>query len=226
MASLSLCAIALNEAALIGGMLESVQGLADEIVLGVDSRTTDETCEIADQYGAKGFAFDWCDDFSYARNLTLERATGDWILVLDADERLMPAGAQAIRDVLESASVVPAPDAVTGLAFMLAHYDLDDTLHVIQRSSARLFRNRPEIRFCGIVHEEVFWNGDREQSSVLLVTGEGHIAHYGYDPTIWRDRGKYERNLRLLEMRIDADPTDVHAQNKLRDLRIAQAAVG
>lgn len=219
---LSLCTIAFNEAELIGGMLESVRGLADEIILGIDSRTIDDTCEIAEEYGAKGFALDWRDDFSYARNLTIERATGRWILVLDADERLTPAGQTAIREVIECASEVPAPDAVTGMVFWIAQRSLDETLRVIQRSSIRLFRNRPEIRYSGIIHEEAFWLGDREQTVALQINGEPHINHYGYDPALWRAHDKYERNLRLLEQRIADDPTDAYAQDKLRAHRLLE----
>lgn len=212
---LSLCAIALDEEAMIGDMLESVQGLADEIIVGVDSRTTDATCEIVDQYGGKGFSFDWRDDFSYARNLTIDRAHGRWILTLDADERLTTAGVAAIREIVECASEVPANDAVTGIAFWMEERSMDETLHVIQRTAARLFRRRPEIRYTGTVHEEPFWLGDREQSTVLVIDGEPHMIHYGYDPELWRARGKYERNLRLLEKRVADNPNDKYAADKL-----------
>lgn len=221
---LSLCAIAYDEEAMIGGMLESVQGLADEIVVGVDSRTTDATCEIIDQYGGKGFCFDWRDDFSYARNLTIDRAHGRWILTLDADERLTTAGVAAIREIVDCASEVPAEDAVTGIAFWMEQRSLDETLHVIQRTAARLFRRRPEIRYTGTVHEEPFWLGDRDQSTVLVINGDPHMVHYGYDPDVWRARGKYERNLRLLERRVADNPDDRYAVDKLAALKVLSGA--
>jgi hypothetical protein len=60
-------------------MLRSVEGLVDEVVLGIDSRSEDRTADIARRFSAQWFRFAWCDDFSYARNLTLDvarRATG------------------------------------------------------------------------------------------------------------------------------------------------------
>lgn len=229
MTLLSVCAIAYDEEVMIGGMLESVQGLADEIVVGVDSRTTDATYEIvkgcrADQSATYVFPFDWRDDFSYARNLTIDRAHGRWILVLDADERLTTAGVAAIREIIDCASEEPAEDAVTGISFWMEQRSLDETLHVIQRTSARLFRNRPEIRYTGTVHEEPFWLGDRDQSTVLLIQGEPHMVHYGYDPELWRDRGKYERNLRLLLKRVADDPDDTYALDKLAALKVLAGA--
>lgn len=220
-ASLSVCTIAYNEADLIGPMLASVAHIADEIVLGVDTRTTDRTGDIADDYWARIVAVDWCDDFSYARNLTLEAATADWILVLDADERLTPEGSHAIREVLRTAPPQPAEDAITAIAFLMGQHDLDGTLHAVEPTAARLFRNRPEIRYRGVVHEEVWWTPDPSRTSVMLVSGCMAITHVGYDPQLWRDRGKYERNIRLLEQRVAADPSDSYARSKLTAQRAA-----
>lgn len=223
MTRLSLCAIARDEQAMLPGLLSSVYGLADELVLGVDTRTRDRTAAIAHQYGAHVVPVDWCDDFSYARNLTLDAATGDWILVLDADERLLPAGAAVIREILECAPTVPADDAVTGIAFWIAQRDLSGTLRVIQRSSARLFRRRPEIRYRGIVHEEIVWLPEPGRTTCALINGEPHFAHYGYDPQIWTERGKFVLYQRLLEQRIAADPGDDYARDKLRALEVMGA---
>lgn len=216
MTSLSLCAIVRDEQAMLPGMLSSVYGLADDLVVGVDTRSTDRTEAIARQYGAHIIWIEWRDDFSYARNLTLEAATGDWVLVLDADERLLPAGGAAVRAVLDCAPEVPAEDAVTGCAFLMEQRDLRGTLNCINQSSGRLFRRRPEIRYSGIVHEEPIWLPEPERTCWALITGSPHILHYGYDEALWTERGKFERNRRLLERRVAADPTDEYAQERLR----------
>lgn len=220
MTRLSLCAIAKDEQQMLPGMLSSVFGQADELVIGVDTRSTDRTAAIARQYGAVVIDVEWRDDFSYARNLTLEAATGDWILVLDADERLLPAGATVIREILDCAPLEPAANAVTGIAFWIAQRDLAGRLRVIQRSSARLFRRRPEIRYRGIVHEEVCWLPDPSRTTAALINGEPQFAHYGYDPAIWERREKYQLYSRLLEQRVSTDPTDEYARDKLRALQV------
>jgi glycosyltransferase involved in cell wall biosynthesis len=217
--TLSLCCLALNEQTLLPGLLSSVYGLADELVIGIDSRSTDRTWKIACQYGARVLSVDWQEDFSYARNLTIDAATGDWILVLDADERLLPGGQAAVRVVLDCAPTTPDPHAVTGIAFQIMQCDLNGTFVTVQRTSGRLFRNRPEIRYRGIVHEEPLWLPDPAQTSWAEITGDPHIIHYGYDPVIWAERGKYARNLRLLEQRCADDPTDQYAREKLDALQ-------
>jgi glycosyltransferase involved in cell wall biosynthesis len=216
---LSLCAIALNEQRLIGALLESVYGLADEIVLGLDTRSEDATEDIGHLYGAKIIPVVWQDDFSYARNLTLDAATGDWVLVLDADERLTPEGRAAVFDVLASASEVPAENAVTGLSFLIGQYTLGGRLVGVTPSSGRLFRNRPEIRYRGVVHEEPWWLPEPSRTQWGLVSGVLGVHHYGYDPELWQQRGKRERNLQLLEARVAADPEDQYAQAKLANQR-------
>jgi glycosyltransferase involved in cell wall biosynthesis len=86
---ITLCIVARDEAEFLPECLESVQGVVDEMIL-VDTGSTDETPEIARRYGAVVLECPWSDDFSVPRNLALQHATGDWILVLDADERLHP----------------------------------------------------------------------------------------------------------------------------------------
>lgn len=216
MTRLSLCTIAKDEQQMLPGLLSSVYGHADELVIGVDTRSTDRTAKIARQYGAHIVDVEWCDDFSYARNLTIDAATGDWILVLDADERLLPAGAAVIRAVLDCAPEVPAADAVTGCAFLMEQRDLDGTLGCINQSSGRLFRRRSEIRYRGIVHEEPTWLPDPTRTCWAMITGAPAIVHYGYDEALWDGRGKYERNRRLLEQRVAANPDDTYAQERLR----------
>src|SRR4051812_11925913 len=83
--TLSLCMIVKNESQWLRQALTSVKDLVDEIII-VDTGSEDSTVEIAKSFGAKIFSIPWENDFSKARNYSLEQATSDWILVLDADE--------------------------------------------------------------------------------------------------------------------------------------------
>ena len=96
MARLSLCLIAKNEEALLPGCLESVRGHVDDIVL-VDTGSTDRTMAIAREAGATVLERPWDDDFSAPRNLAARHARGEWILMLDADERLAPGAGRALE---------------------------------------------------------------------------------------------------------------------------------
>ncbi len=88
MIRLSVTIITLNEERNLPGALESVLGVADEVVV-VDSGSTDRTCEIARSAGARVLARPW-SDYSEQKNFAAQQAAHDWILNLDADERLSP----------------------------------------------------------------------------------------------------------------------------------------
>ncbi|HEY1761575.1 MAG TPA: glycosyltransferase family 2 protein, partial [Acidimicrobiales bacterium] len=85
---LSVCLIVKDEEALLGACLESVAGVADEIVV-YDTGSSDRTVEIARSMGARVIEGYWDDSFSRARNAALALACGTWVLSLDADERLL-----------------------------------------------------------------------------------------------------------------------------------------
>jgi len=92
---LSVVILTKNEEAIIGGCLKSVRQLADEILV-VDSRSTDKTLEIAKNFRAKIYSEDF-KDFSERRNLGLKKSLGDWILYVDADERVTDSLRENIR---------------------------------------------------------------------------------------------------------------------------------
>jgi glycosyltransferase involved in cell wall biosynthesis len=96
-ATFSIAIVALNEEANLGRVLESVRW-ADEIVL-VDSGSTDRTCEIAKEYGARVIHEPW-RGYTAQKNYALELCTKDWVLSLDADEEVSPELAEEIRGVL------------------------------------------------------------------------------------------------------------------------------
>jgi len=88
-----------DEEAWIGQCLESVKGLADEMIV-VDTGSSDRTRQVAKKRGAKVLNFRWNDDTSSARNFGIRQAKGDWILVLDADEAIAREDHQRIRELV------------------------------------------------------------------------------------------------------------------------------
>ena len=202
---LSLCMIAKNEAAFLGECLESFREAVDEIVV-VDTGSTDATVAIAERAGAKVFHFTWCDDFAAARNESLSHATGDWVLWMDADERLAPGGARVLREAIAAGdfdfAYLPMHDART------LQSAPEDVLSGRARSGEpymlpRLLRRLPDLCFEGVVHENVNWWIAIHRRVRVLDTA---AVHFGYVPELRKNRDKDRRNLKLLETRVQLEP--------------------
>jgi glycosyltransferase involved in cell wall biosynthesis len=166
---ISLCMIVRNERPRLGAALESVRGLADELIV-VDTGSTDGTQDLARQMGASVVEAPWSGDFSAARNVGLDRARGPWILVLDADETLSSGACAEVR-----ALVQPAPRA----AFTLIQVGLDPYGRPMRMPITRLFPNDPGVRFEFPLHEQVDRALARRGIPVRLTAIE--IRHSGYD---------------------------------------------
>src|ERR1700733_14329760 len=96
---LALSMIVRDAAATLRQCLESVRGIADEIVIG-DTGSTDSTIEIAREFGARIIEVPWTNDFSAARNTVLAEVRSDWVLALDADEVLDLEAGRSLRELL------------------------------------------------------------------------------------------------------------------------------
>jgi GT2 family glycosyltransferase/tetratricopeptide (TPR) repeat protein len=185
----SLCLIVKDEEANLPDCLGSAADLVDEVVV-VDTGSADRTKEVAARYGAKVFDFPWCDSFAAARNASLEHATGEWAFWLDADDRLDGDNRARLRALFaalggENAAYVlkclcPS-DGPGGAATVVDHL--------------RLFRNRPDVRWEGRVHEQILPAVRRSGAEVRW--SDAAVHHTGYrDPAL--RRRKLERDLRLL----------------------------
>jgi glycosyltransferase involved in cell wall biosynthesis len=114
---LSVCIITYNEEANIARTLDSVKGIADEMIV-VDSGSTDKTVEFARARGAKVFIEEW-KGFAAQKNAAMAKATGDWILSLDADEEVSPELVASIQSLLKSGKAAPDCDG-----YMIARRNL------------------------------------------------------------------------------------------------------
>lgn len=198
--TLSVCLIVRDEEALLDGCLQSVAPLADEVVV-IDTGSTDRTIEIACAHGAHVGHFAWSDDFAAARNASLDAATSDWVLVIDADERLAPGAAGAIRALI---AAEPADAPPTAYCPLIESVDADGR-PLGADHMPRLWRHRPAIRFRGRVHERLELDG-----RPLRVAPVDHIRlmHLGYDPVIAAAKDKRARNRKLLLAERAARPDD------------------
>jgi len=192
-AKLTVCMIVRDEEALLPGALHSVGPIADELIVGVDDRTTDATERIARAAGARIHHFTWCDDFSAARNIGLAKVRKDWVLVIDADERLTPFGAGMVRAVLRQPNT-----RVDGYCLETSQCTLAGREGRRDISTVRLWPNNPQTRYAGRVYEHPRHHGKMLTGGVLR--GAIGLVHYGGDPDIFETRRKTERNQRLFMM--------------------------
>lgn len=208
MKRVSVCMIARDEEAMLPGCLASLAELSPEIIL-VDTGSTDRTIEIARRAGARVSQMPWRDDFSAARNASLAQAHGDWILVLDADERLAPGAAAAVRRAIAKA------DFDCGMLPMHEATRADAPLGEVVRGAARqgepnylprLLRRTPDLRFEGVVHESVVEWLKAHGMRVAFI--EAPLVHLGAAREVRDARRKVERNLMLLERAAAAHPED------------------
>jgi tetratricopeptide (TPR) repeat protein len=188
--TLSLCMIVRDEEEMLPRCLAAAASAVDEIVI-VDTGSTDRTIEIARSFGARVIEREWTGSFADARNVSFEAATGDWIIYLDADEVLIEDDIQRLR-------------ALTGRVWREAFY-LVETSYTGEvgdgaastNNALRVFRNRPEYRFEGRLHEQiaqhlpVYAAGRIEHTSV-------RIDHFGYLGAVRDAKEKSRRNLELL----------------------------
>lgn len=195
----SLCIIARNEEDCITDCINSVRRLVQEIIL-VDTGSGDRTAEAASRAGAKVFTYAWNDDFAAARNFSLDQAAGHWILVLDADEIMEPVKPDQFRSLLE------AP-GVEGYFVNIQSY-LGDGLGATRDQVVRLFKNRPEYRFEGAIHEQVAISIKRRNNGEGLVFSNLLVHHFGYLDRQVQHKNKRRRNISVILKALADNPED------------------
>ena len=194
----SLCMIVRDEQEHLGRCLESVREAVDEIVV-VDTGSVDRTIEIAESFGARILHEEWRGDFAAPRNTAIEAATGDWILVLDADEELID-GAR-IRELLHH-------EDVEGYCLREVNFIGEELgIESVVNSAFRLFRNRPAYRYSGALHEQIMGTVNPEGGKTTRFVGI-EIHHYGYLEPTSRAKEKTDRNMAIVMEEVERRPDD------------------
>ncbi|MBE9140756.1 tetratricopeptide repeat protein [Nodosilinea sp. LEGE 07088] len=218
---LSLCMIVRDEAATLARTLATVQGIVDEIVV-VDTGSVDNTVAIAQVHGAKIHSFAWGNDFAAARNESLHHASGDWVLVLDADEMLLPATAQVLQQLNQGGPLGDvAAENILALNLLRLELGAPQAPYTL---ITRVFRRLPEIRFHRPYHETVDDSVaalQRQDPRWQVITlGEVALHHTGYDPAVVLQRHKFDRARTIMEAYLADQPNDAYLLNKLAALYV------
>jgi tetratricopeptide (TPR) repeat protein len=213
----SLCMIVRDEEKYLGQALTSLKPLVDEIII-VDTGSRDRTIEIARAYGAKIFDFSWVDDFSAARNFSISKASGKWLLTLDADEAIADPDYSKFADL-------PTDPTICWM-FTERHYTNDPMMSGFRRakgeyarwersyggyfesSRVRLFPNDPQICFRGKIHEHVEQK-ICELGKYRIAKSDIPIHHYGHTPEAKQEKDERKAYLYIQsgEKKINDDPS-------------------
>jgi tetratricopeptide (TPR) repeat protein len=179
----------------------------DEIIV-VDTGSTDATPAVAQRYGAKIFNHPWENDFSKHRNQSISHATGQWILILDADEELDQETAPRMREIV--AKLPPHIGCV--------HFELYNDLPSGQRTMVnhpRLFRNDGYFHYEGPVHNTPIYRGKTASSDIRLF-------HYGYNLDVKSMEEKQKRRESMLSAWLNSEPDSYAAHAYMAQTLLAK----
>ncbi|MGC8490874.1 MAG: glycosyltransferase [Syntrophobacteraceae bacterium] len=217
---ISLCMIVRDEIDCLGRCIESVRDIVSEIVI-VDTGSTDGTLDLAKRYASKLRQIAWNDDFSHARNISLDMAAGEWILQLDADEYLRE---ESRPELLEG---IKKPDVLAYSPAVRNHFE--EGRHEIFYP-ARIFRRIPGVRYSGKIHEQVtpallaiLKSDPRWRTGTLEKVV---IEHLGYMQQSKENKNKKSRNISLLTRALAEDPGDLYRRFKLAQELGSETEIG
>lgn len=201
MLPISICVIMKNEEKHMENFLSSIiryfEGYPYELVL-VDTGSTDSTIEIARKYTDNIYHFQWIDDFSAARNYSLDCAHNDWVLVLDCDEYIEQLDTTCFQAMADQ-----YPNAV-GMLSRKNHYEMNDTDSVYTDDVERFF-NKKLFHYEYIIHEQVRALDGSDYTRVAIPL---EVNHCGYTGTFEELCKKAKRNNELLEIMLEENPSD------------------
>ncbi len=173
----------------------------------VDTGSKDSSIDLAKAAGARVLHHEWAEDFALARNLGLEAARAEWILYIDADERLSLPGPGPLGDRID-------PDAVAG------YVRFSPRRGYTRYREWRLFRRDSRIRFAGSFHETVIPAIRRlsAETGLPVTQTEVDIDHLGYEG---HNPAKLARNLQMLTALLERDPARVYCWHHLAETLMA-----
>ncbi|MEE4351420.1 MAG: glycosyltransferase, partial [Desulfatiglans sp.] len=186
--SVSLCMIVKDEEQYLAQCLASLKPVVDEIIV-IDTGSKDQTKDIAKVFGAQVFDYEWNDDFSTARNSAIEKASGDWILVMDADEVISTQDHEQLRQLIKRSHAGHVAFSFTTRNYINQvntigfHPNKGDyaqeeaAMGWMPSDKVRLFPNNGDIRFEFPIHEKV--EPSLRRKGLEIKRCQVPVHHYG-----------------------------------------------
>lgn len=201
---ISACVITKNEEKNIQQWLSCMKDITDEMIV-VDTGSGDRTVEIAKAGGARVYHFEWRNDFSAAKNYALDRATGDWIFFLDADEYFSESTRKRIRSLLERAH---GNHRIIGINSTLYNIDVDRNNEINSTAiQQRIFRRNKNLRYAGRIHEYIVYHGKKAMDFAM---SDIVIYHTGYSSGLTQKKNMRNLLLILLDIQAQGSVTEKH----------------
>ncbi len=197
MQPVSVCIIVKNEEKHIEECCKCLQPYGFETVI-VDTGSTDHTIDLARKYTDRVYSFNWCDDFSAAKNYAMQKASHDWILSLDCDEYVESIDLAALQECMRR-----HPKSAGRILIRNRFTENGQTSYEQVRVSR--FVNRLYYHFEGAIHEQLVPGTPVKYVYPAPVT----VLHVGYDGSEEEMQAKSRRNISLLEKELEnqgADP--------------------
>lgn len=198
---LSIGLIVKNEEKYLKQCLKGIKPLLDNLdseLIITDTGSNDRTVDIAKEFTDKIYYFEWCNDFSKARNANIEKASGKWYMYLDADEILI--NSEAVIDFFKSGK----SEKYTGMSVIIRSFYDEECETYADYSPLRVFRNKKENRFKNAVHE-ILENIDLSN----MYNSKAVFNHYGYI----NDRAGRYRKKKLKYTKMTADLVKENPEN-------------
>ncbi|MDR1589845.1 MAG: glycosyltransferase family 2 protein [Oscillospiraceae bacterium] len=214
---LSQCMIVKDEEKNIERALSWAKGIVFEQIV-VDTGSTDRTVEIAESMGAKVFHFEWIDDFSAAKNHAIDKARGNWIAFLDADEYFTDEHALKLKKFLDDVQRNPDMRSVATIECDILQLR-DDGGAFMTNLQMRIFRNIG-IHYVGRIHEHL----DLSPGQLVYRLKDIEILHTGYTHEAIAETKKAERNIKRLRNELALNPDDITLKAYLADSLLMDTA--
>lgn len=184
MISISLCMIVKNEELTLERCLKCVKDIVDEIII-VDTGSTDKTKEIAYKFTEKVYDFEWCDDFSKARNYSFSKATKDYIMWLDADDVILEKDCIKLKYLKENFD--------KNIDIVMLKYDLNldsNGTPALSYYRERILKREKNYQWKSPIHEVIELKGNILRKEISIT----HKKEKSHDP---------KRNLKIFEKMIE-----------------------
>lgn len=187
---ISLCMIVKDEEFNLHNCLDSIKEYVDEIIV-VDTGSKDRTKQIAQQFTDKVYDYEWCNNFSAARNYSINLATNDWVIILDADETVEKFNIESVSGFINDKNNIRKLGMIESINIINEGSGIRK--NIIKTN--RIF-NKKYFHYAGIIHEQVTSINNEAYETINL---DVKINHIGYTSEVLNRTNKIDRNIELLK---------------------------